>query len=232
MKNTSHHFMIKAFRALATVATITLLGCVVEAESAQDRSIVPDDMRIAGERADKGRIKGSEDAPIRIVEISDFQCPFCRQFYKETLGKVDSAYIETGKVNYLWVSYANPGHGQAFSSSEAAFCAGAVVKFWPMHDILFERQDEWSGSSDPYSLFLTYAEEINIDLESFGACVRNSLLAPLLIRDHMTVTRAGISRTPYFIMADSVARRGAADFSTFSQAIDTLLIIKGARDQD
>jgi protein-disulfide isomerase len=189
-------------------------------------------MRIAGERADKGRIKGSDDAPIRIVEISDFQCPFCRQFYKETLGKIDSAYIETGKVNYLWVSYANPGHGHAFSSSEAAFCAGAVGKFWPMHDILFEQQDEWSSSSDPYSLFLTYAEEINIDLESFGACVRNSLLAPLLIRDHTTVTSAGISSTPYFILADSVALRGAADFSTFSQAIDTLLVIKGARDQD
>ena len=73
MRNAAHYFTIKMGRVLATLATITLLGCVVEAESAQERSIVPNDMRIAGERADKGRIKGSDDAPIRIVEISDFQ---------------------------------------------------------------------------------------------------------------------------------------------------------------
>lgn len=201
-------------------------GCAASAESAQEGSVVPTDVQVAGERADKGRLKGSDDAPVRIVEISDFQCPFCRQFHDETLRQIDSAYIETGKVSYLWVSYANPGHSQAFTSSEAAFCAGAVGKFWPMHDLLFERQEEWSGSPDPYSSFMSYAEELNIDSESFGSCVRNSLLASLLLRDYMSVSRAGISSTPYFILADSVAIRGAADFATFQRAIDTLLVLK------
>lgn len=219
-------------RSLATVALgLWLWGCAPEAESAQQSgSVVPTDAQVAGERADKGRIKGADDAPIRIVEISDFQCPFCRQFYSETLRQIDSAYVETGKVSYLWVSFANPGHGFAFASSEAGFCAGSVGKFWPMHDLLFERQDEWSSAADPYSFFLGYAEEIGIDSESFGSCIRNSLLAPLLLRDFTSVNRAGISSTPYFILADSVAIRGAADFGTFSQAIDTLLVLKtGAR---
>lgn len=203
----------------------TLGGCAAEAESAQEGSVVPTDVQVAGERADKGRLKGADDAPLRIVEISDFQCPFCRQFHVETLGKIDSAYISSGKVSYLWVSYANPGHPQAFISSEAAFCAGAVGKFWLMHDVLFERQEEWSGAADAYSLFVGYAEEIGIDPESYGSCVRNSVLAPLLLRDFTTVNRAGISSTPYFILADSVAIRGAADFATFSRAIDTLLVL-------
>ena len=204
-------------------------GCAAEAEagSTQERSVVPPDAQVARDRADRNRIKGEEGAPVRVVEISDFQCPFCRQFHEQTLTKIDSAYIAEGKVSYLWIAYANPGHPQAFVSTEAAYCAGAVGKFWPMHDILFERQDEWSGAADPYALFIDYADELDIDIESFGSCVRNSTLAPLVLRDYTSVTQAGISSTPYFILGDSVALRGAADFGTFSSAIDTLLILKG-----
>ena len=204
-----------------------LAGCVAEARTTQERSVVPADADVARERADRNRIKGQEGAPVRVVEISDFQCPFCRQFHEQTLTRLDSAYIEPGSVSYLWIAYANPGHPQAFVSTEAAYCAGAVGKFWPMHDILFERQEEWSGVADAYALFLTYADELNIDTDSFGSCVRNSVLAPLVLRDYASVTQAGISSTPYFILGDSVALRGAADFGTFSSAIDTLLVLKG-----
>ncbi len=217
-------------RTWAGAATLGLAllaaGCASEAESAQGRSVVPLDLQVAGERADKARIKGADDAPVRIVEISDFQCPFCKKFYDETLGKIDSVYVSRGSVSYLWIAYANPGHGRAWSSTEAAYCAGAVGKFWPMHDILFERQEEWGSAADPYQSYVSYAEELDIDPESFGSCLRNSLLAPLILRDFSSVTRAGISSTPYFILADSVAIRGAADFATFRSAIDTLLALR------
>ena len=212
--------------AIATMVVAT--GCASEAESAQESSTVPADAQVAGERADRARLRGSEDAVFQIVEISDFQCPFCRQFYDETYRMIDSAYVQTGKVSYLWVGYANPGHGRAWPSISASFCAGAVGKFWPMHDALFEYQQEWSASPDPSVDFRRYAEEANIDGESFDACMRNSLLAPLMLRDYSSVMRAGISSTPYFILADSVAIRGAAGFETFRAAIDTLLIIRGA----
>ena len=208
---------------------LALAGCAAEAEagSTQERLIVPVDAEVARERADRNRIKGNEDATVRVVEISDFQCPFCRQFHEETLTRLDSAYIQPGRVSYLWIAYANPGHAQAFVSTEAAYCAGAVGKFWPMHDLLFERQEEWSGVADAYALFIAYAEELDIDAASFGSCVRNSVLAPLVLRDYTSVTQAGISSTPYFILADSVALRGAADYGTFSSALDTLLVLKG-----
>lgn len=209
-------------------ASLWVAGCATQADAVQEGAIVPADAQLLGTRADAGRLKGDTDAPVRIVEISDFQCPFCKQFHEETLTKIDSAYIQTGKVNYLWVSYANPGHPLAFGSSEAAFCAGSVGLFWPMHDILFERQEEWSGQPDAYEYFVQYATEIGVDTESFEVCLRNSTLAPLLLRDFSSVTRAGISSTPYFILADSVAIRGAADFATFQAAIDTLLVLKGS----
>jgi protein-disulfide isomerase len=212
--------------ALAVVVAVTA-GCTAEAESAQERSIVPSDMQVAAERADRARMKGDEGATIQIVEISDFQCPYCRQFYDEAYRQIDSAYIQTGKARYVWVGYANPGHGRAWPSIAASFCAGAVGKFWPMHDVLFDKQEEWGASPDPSADFVAYAEDMNIDGESFGACMRNGLLAPLMLRDYTSVMRAGISSTPYFILADSVAIRGAADFGTFRSAMDTLLVLRG-----
>jgi len=214
-----------AIAAAAGLAVV--LSACAQAESAQESAVVPADLQVASERADRARVKGDADAPIRIVEISDFQCPYCRQFYDETLERIDSAYIATGKASYLFISYANPGHGRAWPAIEAAFCAGAVGKFWPMHDVLFERVDEWGAAADPFEHFVRYADEMDIDEESFGSCVRNSLLAPLMLRDYTSVMRAGISSTPYFILADSVAIRGAADFETFQSAMDTLLVLKG-----
>jgi len=208
--------------------SIGFAACATEAESAQERSVVPSDQQVAGERADKARVRGEENAPIRIVEVSDFQCPYCRQFFDETYAQIDSAYIQTGKASYLWVGYANPGHGRAWPAMAAAYCAGAVGKFWPMHDVLFQKQGEWGSAPDPAVNFGGYADDLNIDGESFESCLRNSLLAPLMLRDYTSVMGAGISSTPYFILADSIAIRGAADYATFSSALDTLLVLKAS----
>jgi protein-disulfide isomerase len=139
---------------------------------------------------------------------------------------VDSAYIQKGLVSYVWISYPNPTHELAWAAIEASFCAGAVGKFWPMHDLLFERQKEWTAAEDPVGSFQRYAGELNIEGASFADCVRNDRMAPLQTRDYTNVVRSGIQSTPYFILADSVAIRGAADFETFRSAIDTLLVVK------
>ncbi|MGH7539829.1 MAG: DsbA family protein [Gemmatimonadota bacterium] len=211
----------------ALTATAAWAGCARDVESAQDPPVVPSDTQVATERADKARAKGPEEAPVRIVEISDFQCPYCRQFHQETLGALDSAYIATGKANYVWISYANPGHAKAWPAIEAAFCAGAVGRFWPMHGLLFERQEQWSDAENTHETFVSYAKELGIDPASFASCMRDDRLAPLILRDYANVMRAGISSTPYFILADSVAIRGAAPFETFQTALDTLLVLRG-----
>ena len=94
-----------------------------------------------------------------------------------------------------------------------------------MHDLLFERQEEWSSADDAFTTFVGYAEGMGIDPASFGACMRDDLLAPFLLGDYSNVMQAGISSTPYFILADSVAIRGAAPIETFRAAIDTLLVL-------
>lgn len=213
---------------LAAILVALTGGCTREAGSAQEAAVVPTDQSVLAERVDRARVRGSEDAPVRMVEVSDFQCPYCAEYHRETFAGIDSLYIRTGQVSYVWVSYPNPGHARAWPAIEAAFCAGAVGQFWSMHDLLFERQGEWTQAEDPFSTFVDYATGLGIERESYADCLRNDRVAPLQVRDYQNVVRAGIGSTPYFILADSISIRGAAPLENFQSAIDTLLALRGA----
>ncbi len=222
-------------RSLARLPALALtLGALSGAEPAggQDASstdswVVPTVQSVILERADRSRSKGEEDAPIRIVEISDFECPFCARFYHESYRAIDSLYVQTGLARYLWISFPNSTHPRAWPAIEAAFCAGAAGRFWPMHDVLFERREEWAESQDPNTLFLAYAEGIGVDKESFAACLRNDQTAPLQVRDYESAIAAGVTSTPFFVVGDSVAIRGAVPLETFRSAIDSVLVLRG-----
>ena len=106
------------------------LGALTGAQpaSAQDVTaaeswVVPTVQSVILERADRSRSKGEQDAPIRIVEISDFECPFCQRFYEESYRVIDSLYVQTGIARYLWISFPNSTHPRAWPAIEAAFCA-------------------------------------------------------------------------------------------------------------
>jgi protein-disulfide isomerase len=192
-----------------------------------DAAVIPSDQSVILERADRARVKGDEGAPIRIVEISDFECPFCARFYEESYRAIDSLYVRTGIARYLWISFPNSTHARAWPAIEAAFCAGAAGRFWPMHDILFERREEWAEATDPNGLFRAYAEEIGVESESFEACLRNDQTAPLQIRDYESAITAGVASTPFFVVGDSVAIRGAVPLETFRSAVDSVLVLRG-----
>jgi protein-disulfide isomerase len=188
---------------------------------------VPDEQSVILERADRARTKGDADAPIRIVEISDFQCTFCARFYQESYRAIDSLYVQSGLARYVWISFPNSTHPRAWPAIEAAFCAGAAGRFWAMHDVLFERQEEWAESPDPNMLFRSWAAEIGIEDDSFAACLRNDQPAPLQVRDYESAITAGVSSTPFFVVGDSVAIRGAVPLETFRSAVDSVLVLRG-----
>jgi protein-disulfide isomerase len=173
--------------------------------------------------ADASRSKGAEDAPVTIVEISDFQCPFCARWAQETLPGLDSAYIQTGQVRMIYINYPLPTHGQAWSSAKAALCAGAQDAFWPMHDVLFEEQRSWSGQERPYPLYQEYAERIGIDTGAFATCMENDQVAQILVGDLMQVTRAGITGTPTFVINNEVALSGHLTLEEMAEHIDPFL---------
>lgn len=217
---------------LLLLALLPLAACLGEepasGATAQEASVVPSEGSTILERADRARVKGDSAAPIRILEVSDFQCPYCARYNDETLPILDSLYIRTGKAQYVWFSFPNPGHPLAWPAIEAAFCAGAVGKFWAMHDQLFARRGEWGNSPEPSGLFVSYAESMGIDPQSYAACLREDRTAPLQVRDYELALRAGISSTPFFVIAEEVAVRGAQPVEVFRRTIDSVLVAKGA----
>ena len=123
------------------LVALAVAACGGDATSAeQEAAVVPSDRSTVQQRADQSRAMGDTTRPITILEISDFQCPYCAQFYQETLPGIDSLYVETGKAQFIFISYPSSGHARAWPAAEAAFCAGAVGRFWPMHDSLFANQ--------------------------------------------------------------------------------------------
>jgi protein-disulfide isomerase len=222
---------VRVRRARAALGALAVSVAAAGPATAQTGGevVVPSEQSVILERADRARVKGSEDAPIRIVEISDFECPYCARFFVESYRAIDSLYVRTGLVRYVWISFPNSSHPRAWPAIEAAFCAGAAGRFWPMHDVLFERQNDWKASSDPNALFRSWAADLGIEEESFASCLRNDQTAPLQVRDYESAIAAGVASTPFFVVGDSVAIRGTVPLETFRSAVDSVLAVRGHR---
>src|SRR5215218_6343343 len=173
-------------------------------------------------RSARGREKGAANA-VSVVEISDFQCPYCRQFYETTYHRFDSAYVKTGKVHMVYVHLPLPMHTQAYPAAEAAMCAGAQGKFWEMHDRLFGSQREWSGQADAAQRFARFALELNLDPAAYRDCVDNDRTAPLILNDAMQATGAGVNGTPAFIVNRSQMLNGAISYEQLAAVVDAAL---------
>lgn len=180
------------------------------------------------ERALKSRERGSDKAPLTVYEVADFQCPFCEEFTRMVEPKLDSAYVATGKVKWVFVNLPLHTHRLGWAAAEAAMCAGGVAgAFWPMHDLLYANQATWSSQDDPMPLFETYAKKAGVALGPFRDCVLRDRVATLLLQDVTAVVGAHISATPTFIVikGKDVLQRlvGVKSFSEWQQVLDQAL---------
>lgn len=165
---------------------------------------------------------GDPDAPITIVEYSDFQCPFCSRHYQQTYPQIVEQYVDAGIVRYVFKDFPlNNIHPQAAKAAEAARCAGDQGAFLAMHDMIFERQDDWSGK-DPIAHFNDYAQELGLDSDAFEGCLSNGDHALSVEDDLQEGIELGVTGTPaFFINGHPVS--GAQPFELFEQAIEQLL---------
>lgn len=173
-------------------------------------------------RAAESRAKGAENAPVLVYEIADFQCPHCARFAVDIFPHIDSAYIRTGKVQWVFVNLPMPSHGNAWAASEAALCAGAVAdRFWMMHDRLFVAGPEWAAAADPAPLMQRYAREGGVPMEAFNACVAQDRVAPLILQDVIFGSR--VSGTPTFVVNNQQTIVGVKPFEEWRQVLDAAL---------
>ena len=175
--------------------------------------------------------KGKADAPLTILEFTDYQCPYCSRFTTQTLPQLASEYIDTGKVRLVLLDMPLESiHDKAFKAAEVSHCAADQGKFWEMHDRLFAN----SQALEPWS---AHATELGLDVAAFEQCVSSGKHAASVRADMALAEKAGASGTPSFVIAktDPAAPnkvtgiqflRGAQGFNAFKTALDGALAEK------
>lgn len=177
-------------------------------------------------RADKGRIQGDSSAKLWLVIVSDFQCPYCRQWHDEVFATVVRDYVATGKVRIAYVNLPLSIHANAVPAAEAAMCTSAQGRFWQMHDALFRTQENWERLADPKPLFDSLAVSVGADPAAYRSCVQSGVTRPMIEADARRVDDAGVRATPTFFIGDTKLE-GAVPLPEFRAAIDRALA--GAR---
>jgi len=173
---------------------------------------------------------GRPDAPVTLVEFSDYQCPFCGRFFSATLSTLKRDYIDAGKVRYVFRDYPlDQIHPQARKAAEAAHCAGDQGKYWEMHDRLFQNQKALTPPQ-----LSEHARTLGLDGAAFDTCLTSGKHAGRVQKGLEDGLAAGVQGTPGFVIArtkpgDSVEGtpiRGAQPVEVFRRLIDQLLADK------
>ena len=223
--------MNRPLEVVLLTALAAALGCTPsegarQAPGAGETAAAPSDTAgadsVAHAIADSARITGSPDAPLWIVEISDFQCPYCRMWHDSTFDSLMESYVRTGKARFAYLNLPLPIHANAMPAAEAAMCAGLQGKFWEMHDALFKAQEDWSALANPWPLFTALATQRGVDAAAVRACADGDVLVPLIQADAARAVEAGVQSTPTFLIG-SVMLSGAYPFEAMRQVIDSLL---------
>jgi protein-disulfide isomerase len=172
------------------------------------------------------RTRGSPTAPVTVYEMSDFQCPYCAQFFLETMPLLEREYVVTGKVKFVFVNFPLPMHPNAVPAAELAMCAARQGKFWPVHDLLFRHQRQWAGLAEPGQVFLSYGDSVGADREALAACVRDGTTRDLVRTDAEGSARTGAHSTPSFYVEGGLIA-GAQPVEVFRAVLDSIIRAKG-----
>ncbi|MBT4352043.1 thioredoxin domain-containing protein [archaeon] len=175
---------------------------------------------------DDDPVEGDENAPVTIIEFSDYECPFCSRFYTQTLGQIRTEYIETGKVKLVFRDFPLGFHAEAKPAAIAANCADKQGKFWEYHDKIFENQG-LIGTSN----YNAWAEELELDMDAYVECLVDPEVAAEIEADLQDGAAARNSGTPGFFIGvssddgtiEAVQVVGSQPFAAFKSAIDQKL---------
>lgn len=139
---------------------------------------------------------GDANAPVVLVEISDYQCPYCERFYTNTEILIKASYITPGKAKLYFRDYPLGFHEHAMDAAIAARCAGEQDNYWGMHSTLFEKQGEWVASTDIKTTFSGYASTLGLNAETFSACFAARGPEAAINTDMAETASLGVRGTP------------------------------------
>lgn len=170
---------------------------------------------------------GKPDAPLVLVEFSDYECFYCARFFRKTLPQIKKEYIDTGKLKHVFKDFPLGFHKKAKKAAEASLCAGEEQKYWEMHDLIFENQKQ---IDIPH--LINHAKTLGLNAEDFEKCLDDSRYSKGIDKDIKTGQEIGIRGTPSFILGKINDRgevegdfiRGARPYKAFKSALDAMLV--------
>ena len=183
-----------------------------------------------------GNAMGDPNAPIKIEEFSDFQCPYCARFHEETEWQIAESYVADGTVYMVYRSFGDFIGSESKAAAEAAYCAGDQEKFWDYHNILFANQTGENVGAYSDRRLGAFAEALSLDMDAFNDCFTSGKYSDRVDQDQVDGTAAGVTGTPAFSITYTVDGEqrsrfiaGAYPFSEFQTQIEEALVEMGLK---
>lgn len=167
-------------------------------------------------------VKGDKNAKVTIVEFSDFECPFCAAFFKDTLPQLTKDYIDTGKVKMYYRHYPLDFHPKAKPLANAAECANEQGKFWEMHDRIFTENSGGTLASATDDTYKQWAVELGLSADQFNSCYDAKKYEANITKDSADGQKFSVSGTPTFYI-NGVQLVGAQPYQNFKSVIEAEL---------
>lgn len=161
---------------------------------------------------------GAGTKNVTIVEYGDFQCPACKAYYP-IVKAIKEEYGDQIKFQFRHNPLTSI-HPNAFIGSRAAEAAGMQGKFWEMHDILYEQQDSWTQGSDPTAAFVTYATQLNLDVDKFKTDMTSKAVSDAINADLKAGQAIGVNSTPTFVINGKKVDKNPQTLEEFKKLID------------
>ena len=181
------------FILIAAVAAATLCSAALLYRSKRAR-IEGNATARPGQNIKPEHVRGEAGAPVTLEEFADFQCPSCAMATLKSIGPMEKNFGERLRVVFWHFPLPNHKHGR--EAALAAEAAGRQGKFWEMHDLLFEKQGDWSNVPDIHPVFEQFAKQIDLNLDKFKKDLESSDVAAVVDRNHQQGESRGVKNTP------------------------------------
>ena len=172
-----------------------------------------------------GHNLGSVEAPLKLIEYSDFGCGYCRRFHEETFPALREQFIETGRIEWKFTPFITGMFDNSLAVTEAAECVREQSEdsFWAFSDRLWQRQGEWKGSGEPEAMARSWARELGVEVDRYDSCLAEDRRLERVAAATLLAEQLGIRGTPTFWLVNYGPLQGALPLEVFQGILGAVL---------
>ncbi|OGV89793.1 hypothetical protein A2Z41_03360 [Microgenomates group bacterium RBG_19FT_COMBO_39_10] len=189
-------------------------------QAAQEQGEILGEEEINKIESNGAAVKGEENAPVTIVEFSEYQCPFCSKYFMDSYSQMMEEYGD--QIRYIFHDFPLQFHAHAQKMAETARCAGDQGQYWQMHDLIFENQAEWSEKESVDTDIDNFVSQLNLNKAEFDSCLASGKYTQVVEADRDLGLEVGVQGTPTFFINGQMLV-GAVPYSNFKTIIEAEL---------